>query len=256
MKVTPYALMYAPNFRWSRLDVKNSDGRAWIKKLGRDPENEACAALVRFDAGFSVPKSVSEVFSDSVVLDGKMRYGDRLCKKRTYFYRPAGTEYGPIKVEEDTTRFVMTGGIGEKGSGQAVFIDDVESNSPKWEPSQQGDNRLEKYLRIDKVENSFVQYHLVLSPLGFRPGRQWVHPAIEEAYMIEGECHDYVGEVQGFVNLLPGTYVYRPPAETWHGSTSNTATPRRLIVKYYDTDLSRAFAQKESKDIPQVSLIE
>src|ERR1700730_11383309 len=142
--------MYSPNFKWMRLDVKNSEGKAWIKVLAKDPDNGASAALIKYDAGFSMAKATSTVFTDCLFLEGNMTLGDLPCRRLTYYYRPSGVEYGPIKVEQDVTRLVISGGAGESASDAPIFIEDVEGNEPHWEASPQGPSRSEKILRTDE----------------------------------------------------------------------------------------------------------
>ena len=256
MKVTPYALTYAPNYKWAKLDVKNSEGKAWIKVLGKDPENGATAALVKYDAGFTMKKAKTSVFSDSIVVEGRMTLEGKTCRRLAYYYRPAGSEYGPIRAEEDTTRFVITGGRGEAGSSEPLFIEDVEGNTPGWLKSERGGAWAEKHLRIDRKSNCLITYQLAHTFTIFNSGKKWVHPAIEEAYCFEGAGYDYVGEVDNFVMLLPGTYIYRPPNETFHGTACTFQTPRRILVKYYDADIKQKFARSIEEDIKPFALEE
>lgn len=256
MKVTPYALTYAPNFKWAALSVPGSEGKAWIKILGKDQETGATAALVRYDAGFRMGKSVSSVFSDSIVVQGRMTLGDRVCNRLSYYYRPAGTEYGPISVEEETIRFVITGGRDEPGDTTPVFFDNIEGNSPEWEPSERSEAWSEKTLRIDDTADCLITYQLANMFTIFRPGKKWVHAEIEEAYCIDGAGWDYVGEVETFVKLLPGTYIYRPPNETFHGTATTIEVPRRLFVKYYSADFERKFARSIEQDILPATIAE
>jgi hypothetical protein len=55
--------------------------------------------------------------------------------------------------------------------------------------------------------------------------------------------------VETFVKLLPGTYIYRPPNETFHGTATTIEVPRRIFVKYYNADHSKKFARSVEKDI-------
>lgn len=256
MKRTPYALTYAPNFKWAKLAVPNSKGQAWIKILGKDEENGAKAALVKYDRGFTQEAGTSEVFSDSIIVEGNMRLGDQECGKLSYWYRPAGHEYGPIKCHEDTTRFVITGGRAEEGSETPVFMETVEGEDPPWEPSERSTAWSEKTLRIDEKANCLITYQLANMFTMFLPGRKWVHPAVEEAYCIEGAGWDYVGEAETFVKLRPGTYIYRPPNETYHGTATTFEVPRRIFVKYYDADFDKKFQRSFEEDITPATISE
>jgi quercetin dioxygenase-like cupin family protein len=254
LKIVPYSITNASNFKWARFDVKGSEGKAWIKIFAKDPDTGAAAALVKFDAGFTAPKATSSVFSDTIVVEGAMRLGGKSCGKFTYFYRPAGVEYGPIKVEQDTSRFVITGGRGEKSSDKPVFIQNVEGESPPWSEFDNPQSResppwQEKILRTDRKANVVVQWNLSLSFHTYVTGKQWVHPATEEAYCLEGEGYDYCGEAETYAQYLPGSYIYRPAGKTFHGGPITYKTPRRLFVKYYDANPAEKFARKTEKDI-------
>ncbi len=257
MKLTPYALTYAPNFKWMELPVEGSrGGKAWVKVLGKDPEDGAAAALVKYDAGFELQRAKSPVFSDSLLIEGRMRLGDDVCRRLSYHYRPAGVEYGPILAEEETIRFVIIGGRGEAGSEEPVFIANVEGDPELWEPSELGSGYRERVLRIDEVANVNVTYRIANAFLVFKQGRMWVNKAIQEAYCVDGAGWDFVGEVDGFVALLPGTYIHRPANETFHGSAMTFQVPRRLFVKYYDADPKTEFELAEEQDLPPVSFPE
>jgi hypothetical protein len=256
LKVTPYALTYAPNFKWAALSVPNSEGKAWIKILGKDPDNGATAALIRYDAGFKMSGAVSPVFSDSIVVEGSMTLGGMVCNRLSYWFRPAGSEYGPISVEQGVTRFVITGGRDELGDPTPVFIDNIEGDSPPWEASERSEAWSEKTLRVDDTANCLITYQLANMFTMFRPGKKWVHAVIEEAYCFEGTGWDYVGEVETFVKLLPGTYIYRPPNETFHGTATTIEVPRRIFVKYYDADFERKFARSIEQDITPATISE
>jgi hypothetical protein len=250
LKRTPYALTYAPNYKWAKLEVPNSEGQAWIKILGKDQDDGATAALVRYDAGFRQMKSVSSRYSDAIVVEGgPMRMGDKVLNRLTYYYRPAGVEYGPIEVDQETIRFVITGGRGEKANPNPVHIQNIEQDAPPFEESERGSAWSEKTLKIDDTANYLITYQLANMFTMFRPGKQWVHAEIEEAYCIEGAGWDYVGEVETFVKLLPGTYIHRPPNETFHGTATTIEVPRRLFVKYYSADFEQKFVRSIEKDI-------
>lgn len=172
MKRIPYALTYTPNFKWAPLQVPNSDGKAWIKILGKDVETGATAALVKYDAGFRQSGSTSEVFSHSIVVDGRLTLDGMACNRLSYWYRPVGTTYGAIKAEWDVTRFVITGGRGEIGSAGPVFIDSVEANLPAWEPSERSSAWSEKTPVIDERANCLITHQSANMFTMFPTGRK------------------------------------------------------------------------------------
>ena len=135
-------------------------------------------------------------------------------------------------------------------------MENVERNDPPWEPSERGSAWNEKTLRIDEQENSLITYQFATMFTMFLPGRKWVHPEVEEAYIIEGEGWDYVGEVETFVRLLPGTYIYRPPNETFHGTATTIKVPRRIFVKYYNANFDHKFRRSIEEDIKPASINE
>ncbi len=256
MKVVPYHHTYSPLYKWAPLDVPNSEGRAWVKVLAKDPDTGATAALVRYDGGFKQKGGVSSAFSDSIVIEGSLTMGGTACNRLSYWYRPAGRTFGDIEVESTVTRFVITGGNGEKGSPDPVFIANVELDEPAWEQSERGPVWSEKTLRTDHVANCLITYQFATGFTQFLGGRKWVHPDIEEAYCIEGEGWDYVGETETFVKLLPGTYIYHKPNEGFHGTATTYEVPRRLFVKYYNADIKQKFARSIEEDIQPATINE
>jgi hypothetical protein len=248
-KITPYALTYAPLYKWASLAIEGSQGKAWIKILGKDQESGATAALVKYNAGFSQPGGVSAVFSDSIVIEGRLERGGAACNRLAYWYQPAGAEYAPIQTDTDVTRFVITGGFGEEGSSDPVFLPNIELDDPPWEVSERGNVWSEKTLRIDPVANCLITYQFATGFTQFLGGKKWAHPDLEEAYCIEGAGWDYVGEVETFVNLLPGTYIYHRPNATFHGTATTYEVPRRLFVKYYNADINMKFKRSIVEDI-------
>jgi hypothetical protein len=201
-------------------------------------------------------KGASDVFSDAIVVEGKMSMGDKLLQKYSYYYRPKGGEYGAIEALEETTRFVITGDAGVAGDDTPVFIENVEGETPEWETSERSSAWNEKTLRIDRKTNCLITYQLANHFTIFMPGKRWVHPAVEEAYCMEGTGWDYVGEAETMVKLLPGTYIYRPPNETYHGNATTIEVPRRIFVKYYDAEFTSKFKRATTEDIPPVIINE
>lgn len=256
MKVVPYHHTYAPLYKWAPLSVKNSQGRAWIKVMAKDPETGATAALVKYDAGFKQPAGVSDNFSDSIVIEGRLNMGDQLCNRLCYWYRPAGAEFDAIETDTDVTRFVITGGKGDVGSNEPVFIANVDGEEPPWEGSERGPVWSEKTLRIDEKANCLLTYQFATGFTQFLGGRKWVHPDIEEAYCIDGAGWDYVGETETFVKLLPGTYIYHKPNAGFHGTATTYEVPRRLFVKYYNSDIEQKFARSIEEDITPATINE
>ena len=236
MKKTPYVFAYEQNIAWAPLTQKDSEGRAWIKILGKDPETFARAALIKYEEGFRSKRALSTVYSDTVFLSGRLKYGDKACKRGTYIYRPSGVEYGPIEAVEETTRFVITGGRGDRCSKEPIFVDDIDGDSLPWQPAL-GGARLGKTLRADKEARTILVYQLTMKPITHYSDESIVHHGDEECFVIEGESVDYLGDIECFVKWGPGTYLYRPPNNR-HGNSVLYGNPNKFLVKFYDVDVA------------------
>ena len=70
MKVVP-GIVYEENLLWlPQAAAKHSEGHAWLKVFGRDPETGAAAALIRYEAGYRALPITSTVYSDSLCIGG------------------------------------------------------------------------------------------------------------------------------------------------------------------------------------------
>ncbi len=234
--------------RWEPLPVPNSEGRAWMKTLAKDIETGARTALIKFDPGFRQDAAVSNWPMDVFVLEGGMQCGDRRYEKDTYHYRPSGVGYGPTHTKAGITRIVFTSNQRERSSAEEVFVQDVKQLPWGKSSADPDDPRGLKDLRQDPVAGVSFLLHAGWA-VGHRniPGQMHSHGHEEEAYVLEGEWEDYLGDVDGHIYWTPGMYICRAPGESWHGDTIVLKPPKATLVrrgwvgngqsadKFYDT---------------------
>jgi hypothetical protein len=220
--------------RWEPLVIPGSEGKAWIKTLSKDDESGGRTALVKFDAGFRQETATSNLAADIFVVEGGMTCGDLTLSKDSFWYRPAGTEYGPIDSPEGCTRLIFTIDKHLPSPAEPQFIQDVKRMS--WGPDRfdekSGMSRGRKTLRIDEDARLVIRYHETWEN-GSRgvPGLQQVHDYGEEYYMLEGAFYDYLADIDGHMYNTAGSYGCRPAFESWHGDTLTVQTPTRLIFR-------------------------
>lgn len=238
MKLTPSYLVVENSVQWHPLQVDGATGKAWIKVLGRDPQTEATAALVKYEAGFRAPKVTTRVYSDTLILSGKLSEGRTTHGKYAYSYRPPGVQIDETTAEVETVKFVITGGIGEKCSMTPVYVADCEKAAT--EASYMGDAWAIKKLRFDDVADCVLLFQICFKTGIVDEGTTWVHPHIEEAYFLEHGKEptlDWLEEVGGYIRYDAPCYLYRP-VNSRHGSAHYA--PCKLFVKYYSTDFPDA----------------
>ena len=202
-----------------------------------------------------MPKATSKVYSDAIFISGKMRLGDKTCHKGTYYYRPSGVEYGPTVAEEETVKFVITGGVGDKCSKVPIFVNDVESEEIPWkiDDVQNLEGRMFKRLRTNRDAGCQVIYQVTSRPTVNIPNEVGGHPDVEEVYVLEGEFTDYYEENEAWLISGAGTYVYRPPLSR-HGQSVLARIPAKFFVKFYHPDLFER--RNPVKGIPPASFEE
>ena len=256
MKVTPGYLVLEKSVVWNPMATEGAIGKSWIKVFGRDPGTGATAALVKYEKGYTASEAVSQVYSDTLCISGKMKVGDKTFTKSSYGYRPAGVKYGPYSADEETVMLVITGGTGEKSSREALFVQDCHATTGG--NSHMGSDWSKLTLRVDEEANCTLVYQICHKAGIFNPGQTWIHPHYEEAYFVEchGPTHDYLGEVLGHVVYDQPCYLFRPP-NSRHGNAQYS--PSIIFCKYYSTDLGpdKIFDLRDkTSKIPQPELIE
>lgn len=238
MKLTPAYLVVENSIQWHPLQIEGASGKSWIKVMGRDPQTQATAALIRYEAGFRAPATTTSVYSDSLVLSGVLQEGEQRHGKYAYHYRPPGTRIEALRTDVETVRFVITGGVGERCSSTPVYVEDCEKAAT--EASYMGDAWAIKKLRFDETADCVLLFQICLKTGIVDEGITWVHPHIEEAYFLEHGSEptlDWLEEIGGYVRYDSPCYLYRP-VNSRHGSAHYA--PCKLFVKYYSTDFPEA----------------
>ena len=256
MKLTPAYLVVENSIQWYPLKIEGATGKSWIKVLGRDPQTQATAALVKYEKDFTAPATTAHVYSDNLYLSGNLSEGKQSFGKYGYYYRPAGTPIGAINAQEETIKFVITGGNGEKHSKTPVVIEDCEKAAT--EASYMGDAWAIKRLRFDEEADCVLLFQICFKTGIVDEGHTWVHPHIEEAYFLEHGKEptlDWLEEVNGYVRYDAPCYLYRP-VNSRHGSAHYA--PCKLFVKYYSTDFPQDIFDRRDmvKSTPPGHLIE
>ena len=230
---TNRSMLHTGYMRWEALAVKDSVGKAWIKTLSKDPETGGRTALIKFDAGFRQERATSNLPMDMYVLEGEMESGDLHFEPDTFHYRPGNSEYGPIETRLGITRLVFTVDSDRESPDGPVFIQDVKQMThARHHLDPEGLGRGAKVLRQDRRSGVSLRVHETWQ-VGFRgvPGIQHMHDHGEEFFVIAGEFHDYLEEVDGHVHLAPGFYGCRRPNESSHGDTVTVFAPSKLVVR-------------------------
>ncbi len=256
---TGRSTIYTDSMRWMPLQVKGSQGGAWIKTLSKDDVTGARTALIRFDPGFKQEKSVSTWPMDMYVLEGDMQAGDQRFQKDSFAYRPGGVAYGPISTNTGVTRLIFTSDQKDRSSKKPVFIPNV--NELPWQPSYMDPTdtslkRAAKLLRSDPEAGYSVYLHYIRVPGGdSRAGLAHIHKHSEETFLLYGEMDDYLDEVEGHFHWRAGTYSCRPPNESLHGDGVVTKAPVMVLLRIgWVGDLPKFYApgisETHSRDYP------
>jgi len=231
---TNRTFVYSQLMRWEPLEIAASQGRAWIKTLAKDDATGARTALIKFDPGFRQEKTVSNWPVDMYVIEGEMECGDLHFEKDTFHYRQAGIEYGPIACPKGITRLIFTADSRTDSPSESVFIQDVKQLPPGPHHAElTGQKRGAVVLRRDPKENITIKVHYTYE-VGFRsmPGIQHAHDHAEESFLITGESHDYLEEIDGHILDVPGAYHCRRANESYHGDTVTTIAPTWRVGRY------------------------
>src|SRR5512144_336230 len=60
------------------------------KMLSLDTDSGACSMTVRFEAGYRQPPGMSHSEMELFIMEGSVKYGDKVYGKGNYFFVPAG----------------------------------------------------------------------------------------------------------------------------------------------------------------------
>ncbi len=212
--------------------MKGSTGWAWIKTLAKDTETGARTALIKFDPGFTQERTTSIWPMDSYMLEGEMQCGDQILSRDSYYYRPSGVTYGPIKSRNGCTRLVFTSDDRRISSETPMFVQDV--SALPWVSSytdMPGQERKLKVLRQDKKASYSLFLHTYRVPgSGPRAHMTHVHTHSEEVFVLEGELEQYCGEIDGHIFWKPWTYTCRAPNQGQHGGPT-TKVPCTVLIR-------------------------
>jgi len=245
MKITP-GIVYEENLLWIPYQAQHTEGHAWLKVLGMDHESGAAAALIKYEAGYKAPKAATEVYSDSLYIQGELVDGSKVCRNMTYEYRPPGNTYGPTEAKQETVKFIITGGKGEKCSKEPIFIqnvDDGDWDSHPYYPYKE--YVLSRTLRQDKDANCSIGYNVFQNVALTYPNKTMVHDVVEEAFCVEGGNMDYYGDVETWVKWRRGAYFHRPPFLGRHGHSLKTELPFKVFIKFHSLKLAEPHDIKE-----------
>ncbi len=245
-RTTNRSAVYSHLLRWEPLTVANSEGRAWIKTLGKDEETGARTALVKFDAGFKQQATVSTWPADIYVLEGAMQSGGYAYEPGSFHYRPGGMSFGPTESKRGCVRLIMTADSKTESSDEEVFIENTaEVPYGKSYVDPTGLVAGIKDLRQDKVAGYSILIHTMFTHAErVQAGQMHVHDHHEEAFVLEGEWEDYLHDVESHIYWMPGMFMCRAPGESRHGDSLALKVPKTTIVRrgwvgqtdtFYDT---------------------
>ncbi len=227
------SVTYSHLLRWEPLPVQNSEGRAWIKTLGKDEETGARTCLVRFDPGFKQQAATAVWPSDVYVLEGSLSDGEHTYQPGSFHYRPSGVRYGPVTSKTGCIRLIMTADSKTKSSKDGVFIEDTRSMPYKKsyiDPT--GLIAGVKDLRQDPVSGYSILIHTQFQHAErTQAGQMHIHDHHEEAFVLEGEWEDYLYDVESHIYWLPGAFVCRPAGYSKHGDSLALKVPKTTIVR-------------------------
>ena len=251
VRIAQESVTHSDNLIWEPLHIEGAEGEAFVKVLGRDEENGARTALVKYEAGFKHPKRTSRSYADIYVLEGEITDGDKTLRRGAYQYRPTGTEFGTVESSIGCVRFVRTGGIDDTNcSPDEILIPNAEWDDWQSHPTFSAVHLI-KVLRQDEA----AQLHLSLI-MGYKEGMvhdstQW-HDHGEEVFVISGgEFTAYEGDVEGRYLLSPRTYIARQPYKSRHGFSYNVKPPVLMMaIRGGWTGSLEEYAGKDSSVTP------
>ena len=246
MKLAP-GIVYEENLLWMPYQAKHTEGHAWLKILAMDHDTGAAAALIKYEAGYKAPKTTSRVYSDALYIQGELVNGDKTCTNLTYQYLPPNSAIGPIEAKQETIKFIITGGKGERCSKKPVFMQNVDGpvgwkNNPYYVHQK---DVLSKTLREDKEANCTIGWRVFPKVALTYPNQTQYHAFAEEVFCVDGENVDFDGDVEGFIKWRRGMYICRPPNMSRHGHSLKTRTPFKVIVKHHSLKPSEGSDRKE-----------
>lgn len=210
------------DYIWHRAELTGGEGRAVERRLSVDEEDGSSSLRIDFPTAWGRGPGIHHADTEYYVLEGEMRYGERVLGKGGYVHAPKGVPAEPLRFAEGT-RILHYREYGDAG------FDAVESASaPGWPDARGGitvhasaesdwlavpnagpmPGLFVKYLHVDPVSGFYTR--LVHAKEGWADHRLAHHPCYEEAYTLDGKMS------YNFGDLDAGTYFFRP-ARVKHG---------------------------------------
>jgi len=215
---------------WHDAELVRGDGKVKQRNLSYDEEDGSASTRVIFDSAWHRPAGYHHADIEWYVMQGRVKLGDRMLTKGSYFRAPAGLCVPAMSVEEgtevlifreygdwgfsvsdkDRADFVPRGG--NTASDEPGELTVVDSSRMEWlQNVYEGDTQ--RFLKLKPLyidpapegqnDKGWVTM-LAWAPPGWSDNRMVHHPVFEEAYSIDGHL-DY-----NFGKLDAGTYFFRP----------------------------------------------
>jgi hypothetical protein len=210
------------DYVWHAAELPRGEGRASERRLSVDEEDGSSSLRLDFHTDWGRGPGTHHADTEYYVLDGEMRYGDRVLGKGGYVHAPKGVPVEAIRFREGTRvlHYREYGDAGfdpvdspaapaRGGTRGGVLVHD--SAAMDWQAVPNAGpmpGLYVKYLHIDPVTHFYTR--LVYSEEGWADHRLAHHPCYEEAYTLDGRMS------YNFGDLDVGTYFFRP-ARVKHG---------------------------------------
>lgn len=210
------------DYIWHAAELAGGEGRASERRLSVDEEDGSSSLRVDFHTAWRRGPGIHHADTEYYVLDGEMRYGDRVVGKGGYLHAPRGVPTDAIRFTEGA-RILHYREYGDAG------FDPVPSLAAPRRPGAREDVTMHdsaamdwiavpnagpmpglfvKYLHVDPMSGFYTR--LVHAKEGWADHRLAHHPCYEEAYTLDGKMS------YNFGDLDAGTYFFRP-ARVKHG---------------------------------------
>ncbi|MDI2132431.1 DUF4437 domain-containing protein [Yinghuangia seranimata] len=210
------------DYVWHAAELVAGEGRASERRLSVDEEDGSSSLRIDFHTDWGRGPGIHHADTEYYVVEGEMRYGDRVIGKGSYVHAPKGVPVEAVRFAEGT-RILHYREYGDAG------FDPVDSVAAPPRADARGEVTVHdsagmdwiavpnagpmpglfvKYLHVDPVSGFYTR--LVHSAEGWADHRLAHHPCYEEAYTLEGKMS------YNFGDLDPGTYFFRP-ARVKHG---------------------------------------
>ncbi len=176
------------------------------RRLSTDDETGAYTSLMAFPAGWSGDLSGSARPVEVFVLRGEIELGGSRLAPGSYVYLESGLTAARLDAAGESLALVMAND--ERPAGPTGTWEIVDTEQMAYEPSSVVGLVIKK-LRVDPATGEWT-WLAGSAPNRVTP-RAEVHPTVEEAFLIRGDC--LLGE---HGEMTPGCYFWRP-AMVKHG---------------------------------------